>query len=276
MFIDTHLHLIARDHISYPWLKNASSLDRDWGYSEYDATARRIGITGALHMEVDCAPEDIENENNYIAQLMAQPNSLLHGTISAARPESADFQSFLDRLDTRIVKGIRRVLHIMPDDISRGSGFRKNIRKIGEKGLPFDICMSARQLDLAAELADACDNTVLVLDHCGVPDIAGGMYDDWAGAISRLAERDHVNAKISGISAYAASDWTCDHLRPYVEHIINSFGWDRVVWGSDSPICTLNASLDQWMAATQALICQASPDERAKFAHRNAQRIWNI
>lgn len=276
MFIDTHLHLVDKTRLSYPWLKDAPALDRDWSYDDYEITAQRIGITGTLHMEVDCAETDIERENDFVADLMARPDSLIRGAISAARPESAQFDAFLERLNPDVVKGIRRVLHVMPDETSQSAQFRNSIRKLGDKGLPFDICMLARQLPLATALADACENTVFVLDHCGVPDIAGGAFDDWATAITQLAERPHVNAKISGITAYTAPGWTLDTLRPYVEHIIAAFGWDRVVWGSDSPVCTLNSSLDQWMAITQALIAGASESERAAFTHENAQRIWRI
>lgn len=276
MFIDTHLHLVSREHVTYPWLTDVPALNRDWTYDEYESTAKRIGIAGVLHMEVDCAPEFIETENAFVADLMARPGSLMRGAISSARPEAEDFTSFLDRLDPKVVKGIRRVLHVVPDELSQDTGFRANVGLIGKKGLPFDICVSQRQLDLAIDLADACPNTVFVLDHCGVPDIAEDGYKDWEKSITRLAERPHVNAKISGISAYAAPDWTLETLRPYVEHIIESFGWDRVVWGSDSPVCTLNSSLDQWMATTQVLIAGASETERLAFANGNAKRIWSI
>lgn len=276
MFIDTHLHLVARDRISYPWLKDVPPLDQDWTYDAYEVTAKRIGIHRVLHMEVDCAPDCIETENTFIAELMARPASLVCGAISSARPEADGFEAFLNDLDPKVVKGIRRVLHVMPDALSQSDVFRANVQRIGKKGLPFDICVLQRQLDLAIELADACPNTVFVLDHCGVPDIAGGGYNDWAKSISHLAERPNVNAKVSGISAYAKPDWTLETLRPYVEHIIENFGWKRVVWGSDSPVCTLNSSLDQWMAATQALIADASETERNAFARENAKRIWSI
>ncbi|WP_417811484.1 amidohydrolase family protein [Thalassospira alkalitolerans] len=276
MFIDTHLHLVARNRISYPWLKDAPELNRDWTYQEYETIAKRVGIEGTLHMEVDCAPNDIETENAFVAELMARPGSLIRGAISSARPEEKGFTAFLDHLDPKVIKGIRRVLHVVSDDVSQSDHFRENVQQIGKKGLPFDICVSQRQLDLAIDLADACPNTIFVLDHCGVPDIAGGGYNDWAKSIRTLAKRPHVNAKISGISAYATPDWTLDTLRPYVEHIIETFGWDRVVWGSDSPICTLNSSLNQWMAATQALIASASETERTAFSRHNAKRIWSL
>ncbi|BBU58425.1 amidohydrolase [Mameliella alba] len=276
MLIDTHLHLVDRDRISYPWLSDVPPLNRDWSYEDYEKTARRVGIGGTLHMEVDCAPGDIGKENAWVAELMARPDSLIRGAISSARPEDEGFDAFLDGLDTGVVKGIRRVLHTMPDDLSRSDRFRANVGKLGGKGLPFDICVLARQLDLAADLVDACPDTVFVLDHCGVPDIAGGAFDDWADRIADLSRRDHVNAKISGVTAYADANWTLDTLRPWVEHVIACFGWDRVVWGSDSPVCTLNASLDQWVAVTHKILSEASAEEARAIASENAVRIWSL
>lgn len=276
MLFDTHLHLVDRTRLPYPWLAGAPALDRDWSYDAYEATARRVGITDVLHMEVDVAEAAIDAETAFVAGLMARPGSLIRGAISSARPEGAGFAAWLERADRRVVKGIRRVLHVVPDAVSQDATFRDNIRRLGRAGLPFDICMLARQLPLAAALADAAPETTFVLDHCGVPDIAGGGFAGWARDLSDLARRPNVNLKISGITAYTGGSWTLDSLRPWVEHAVAAFGWARLVWGSDSPVCTLASSLPEWVAATRALFAEAAPGERAALFHRNARRIWAI
>lgn len=276
MLIDTHLHLVDRTRLDYPWLADAPALDKDWSYDDYETVAKRVGIAGTLHMEVDVASDDIAAETDFIGELMTREGSLIRGAISSTRPENEGFEASLEAIDRQVVKGFRRVLHVVPDDLSRSTLFRNNVSRLGEAGFPFDICVLARQLDIATELTDACEKTIFILDHCGVPDIAGNDFDSWSAAISEIARRPHVNAKISGISAYASPNWTLETLRPYVEHIIAAFGWDRVVWGSDSPVCTLNASLEQWVAATFALTAGASEDERSKLFNRNAKRIWNL
>lgn len=276
MLFDTHLHLVDRTRLTYPWLAQAPALDRDWSLDAYQATARRVGITDVLHMEVDVAEADIDAETAFVAGLMAQPGSLMRGAISSARPEAPGFAAWLERADRRVIRGLRRVLHVVPDDVSQGALFRENIRRLGPAGLPFDICMLARQLPLASALADAAPDTVFVLDHCGVPDIAGGAFDSWARDLADLARRPNVSVKISGITAYTGGTWTLDSLRPWVEHVIACFGWDRVVWGSDSPVCTLASSLPEWVAATRAFFAEVSADERAALFHRNARRIWQV
>jgi predicted TIM-barrel fold metal-dependent hydrolase len=274
MIFDTHLHLIDRSRLAYPWLSALPALDRDWAYDSYCAAATRLGITKVLHMEVDVAEADIDRETAWIAELMARPGSPICGAISAARPETASFEVWLDGIDRQVVRGLRRVLHVVPDEVSQDARFRRNIRALGSAGLPFDICMLQRQLPLAIELADACPDTVFVLDHCGVPAIAAGQFDDWADKITRLAERPNMNAKLSGITAYGPANWTLQTLQPYVHHMLGAFGPERIVWGSDSPVCTLLSTLPEWVASTHTLLSELSNDDRGLVLHDNAERIW--
>ncbi|MFV0493246.1 MAG: amidohydrolase family protein [Pseudorhodobacter sp.] len=276
MIFDTHLHLVDRGRISYPWLGDAPALNRDWSYEDYEKTARRIGISDVLHMEVDVAPGDIDAEIAMVAGLMARPGSLIRGAIAGARPEEGDFIPWLEKIDRNVVKGLRRVLHVVPDDISQKPLFRENVARLGAVGLPFDLCMLARQKSLAVALIDACPDTVFILDHCGVPDIEGDGFRSWAEGITDLARRPNVNAKISGITAYTGGNWTLEGLRPYIETVIGAFGWDRVVWGSDSPVCTLHSSLNQWVALSRAVLEGCSETERARLYQLNARRIWGI
>jgi predicted TIM-barrel fold metal-dependent hydrolase len=275
--IDTHLHTIDLTALPYPWLDDFAPLRKDFSAATYEAEARRCGVTDALHMEVDVRADAIEAETDYVAKLVARPDSLIRGAISACRPESGDFPAALERaLASGIVHGFRRVLHTQPEDLSESALFRANINRLADTGTPFDICMTPAQLRKAIALVDACPRVTFVVDHCGIPGIKDGMTNSWRDDIAALAERPNVNLKISGIVAYASETWRLDDLRPYVEHCIARFGWDRVVWGSDWPVCTLNGSLSTWVAATHELIAGASLEEREKFLWRNANRVWRL
>lgn len=276
--IDTHLHVIDTARLNYPWLESFEPLRRDYPVSQWETEARRSGITAALHMEVDVAEADIEAETAMAEGMMAQARSLVIGAISSCRPETNAFPAFLDLARARkSIKGFRRVLHVVPDAVSKTALFRENLRRLSGTGLPFDICMLARQLPLAAELIDSAPDVQFVLDHCGVPDVKGKAFEPWGTFIADIAKRPNVAMKISGVSAYAdAASWSVDDLRPFVEHCITVFGWDRVVWGSDWPVVTLGSSMSTWVAATHALVSGASNDEKAKLFSVNAKRIWNI
>ncbi|MCO5064088.1 MAG: amidohydrolase [Rhizobiaceae bacterium] len=278
MIIDTHLHLIDQSALSYPWLSGVPALNRDFLYSEYARQALRAGISGVLHMEVDVAPSEIETETAYVEKLSRTPGNLIRGAIAACRPEKSGFADYLERqTQNPFVKGFRRVLHVEPDALSESATFRENIGRMRGSGLTFDICVLPRQIPQAMALADVAPDVQFILDHCGVPDIKGNAEHPWREHIAEISRRPNVTAKISGVVAYADSEnWTVDTLRPYVEHVIACFGWDRVVWGSDWPVCTLGGGLAQWVAATHALLQGCSNEERSALLSGNARRIWKI
>jgi predicted TIM-barrel fold metal-dependent hydrolase len=278
MLIDTHLHLIYRDQLPYPWLAGVPPLNRDFHLETYQQEARRCGVTGALHMEVDVAPEEMAAETRHVETLAAGPGALLAGAIGACRPEDQDFPAFLEaQAANPFVKGFRRVLHVAPDALSQTPRFRENLRRLAAVRRPFDLCVRADQLKLATALIDACPDVSFVLDHCGVPAIKDRAEHPWREDLAEVARRPNVTVKISGVVAYAdAQTWTLDDIRPYVEHALGCFGWERVVWGSDWPVCTLTSSLSNWIAATHALVQGCSASERAALFHINARRIWSL
>ncbi|TPW27492.1 amidohydrolase [Martelella alba] len=271
--IDTHLHLVEKDRFSYPWLTGAPALDRTFSAVDYFAEAEQYGIEAALHMEVDVAEADMAAETRF----MLSAHRKIAGAIAACRPEDLDFPAYLEEMAAVSgVKGFRRVLHVVPDEISQAPLFAENLNRLAPLGLTFDLCVSARQLPLAIALARKCPGVQFILDHCGVPDIEGGELDPWRSHMSELAGIDNVAAKISGVIAYGGANWSVDGLRPYVSHVIERFGFDRIVWGSDFPVCTLTASLKDWVAATKTLIAGASAEEQERLFSLNAMRIYKI
>jgi predicted TIM-barrel fold metal-dependent hydrolase len=278
MIFDTHLHLINQSALRYPWLSSVPALNRDFTYDEYAVQAHRAGIEAAQHMEVDVYPADIEAETGHVKALSQQKGSLLRGAIASCRPEEPGFAAYLERqLADPFVKGFRRVLHVMPDELSEGALFRENIKRLAGAQLTFDLVVLPHQIPKAIALADLAPDVQFVLDHCGVPDIKGDGEHPWREHMAEIARRPNVIGKISGVVAYAdPASWTVDTLRPYVEHTIRCFGWDRVVWGSDWPVCTLGGGLATWVAATHALLGGVSVDERTRLLSANAKQLWSL
>lgn len=276
--VDTHLHIIDRKRLSYPWLSGVPALNRDFSYREYERQALRAGISDALHMEVDVAPDDIEAETSFVHELAKTPGNMIRGVLSACRPEESGFASMLERqLADSFVKGYRRLINPLADGVSESPAFVENIRRLAGTRMTFDLHVHAHQMERAMRLADAAPGVSFILDHCGVPDVKGGDIGAWRRGITEIARRPHVAGKISGVAAYGDPEtWTADTLRPYVEHMIESFGWDRVVWGSDWPVCTLGGGLLHWIAATQAILSGSSKEEREKLLWQNANRLWNL
>ena len=277
--IDTHLHLVYRDSLTYPWLGSEPALAaRDWTYELYAAEAHSLGVTDCLHMEVDVIEADFDRETAFIRDLAGGPACRIRAAISNARPEEAGFADRIDRARADpFIRGFRRILHVVPDDVSRAPAFRENVGRLAGTGLTFDICVRSDQLGIAAELVDACPGVTFVLDHCG-----GGSasrperFATWKTALIELARRPGIVAKVSGVIGTVGEGWTVDDLRPVVETTIEAFGWDRVVWGSDWPWSAQRASLTDWIEATYRLVEGASEAEREKLFHRNASRIYGV
>ena len=277
MIIDTHLHLIYRDRLSYPWLAGVPPLDADFTHGFYAREARRLGIAAARHMEVDVVVDDMARETAMIKTLADETGSLIIGAIAACRPESPDFPAYLDTVSADpFVRGFRRVLHVMPDDLSEGALFRENIRRLAGTGLAFDLCVLPHQIEKAIALADLAPDVSFVLDHCGVPDIKNGGFDAWKGPVAEIARRPNVTVKLSGLPAYGAESWTLEDLKPYFTHVADRFGFGRMVWGSDWPVCTLGGGLSTWLGATHALLSGVSLEEKRRVLCDNAARLWAI
>ncbi|HEY4202563.1 MAG TPA: amidohydrolase [Devosiaceae bacterium] len=271
--LDTHLHLIYKDRFSYPWLATKPVLDRQWPAEDYFAEAIPLGIEAALHMEVDVAESDMLEETRFVTQLHKQ----VIGAIAAARPEHADFPAYLEEVSAiPHVRGIRRILHEVPDAVSETPLFAENIRRLAGYNLPFDLCLRADQLPIGLALVKKAPDVQFILDHCGNPDIASNAVEPWLASIRDLAALPNIAAKISGIATNARPGWTAETLQPFVEHVIESFGWDRVVWGSDRPVLSQNGTLARWVEATRAIIAGASADEQAKLLYRNAERLYRL
>lgn len=276
-FIDTHQHLIWRDRLGYGWTAGIPALATgDFTPEDYQAQTKGLGIAGTIFMECGVDDADYQAEARYVASRVGRDGIL--GQIASIRPETdAGFDAWLEECGGLPVKGFRRILHVVADEMSQSATFRRNLKKIGQKGLAFDMCFLARQLPIAEELARACDGQPLVLDHCGVPDIAGGAFDDWAKGIDRLAALPHVSVKLSGISAYCAPGTAgVATLKPWADHVIARFGADRVVWGSDWPVVLVGAGLVPWIKMTRALIAGLSADEQAAIVAGNARRIYGV
>lgn len=270
--LDTHLHLIYPERFSYPWLSGAPVLNKRWSVEDYFAEAIGLGIDSAVHMEVDVAEADMLGETEYVLGL---PRIL--GAIAGCRPEHMNFVDQIEQLSEHPhVKGVRRILHEVPDDLSQSDLFVENIRHLPDYNLSFDLCLRADQLPIGMMLVQRAPDVEFILDHCGVPDVAGKGLDPWRAYITEFARLPNVVAKISGVMAYAGPNWTVDDLRPFVEHVIESFGWDRVVWGSDHPVVTRTGSLTRWVEATHQIIAGASDSEKAKLLHANAERVYRV
>jgi predicted TIM-barrel fold metal-dependent hydrolase len=277
--LDTHQHLVYREKASYGWTKDIPLLaEGNFTLDDYKTLTEGLGIGGTLFMETGVDDPDYQQETRFVKSLADNSDNGMIGLISSIRPESDEaFENWLEETIEMGVVGYRRILHVMPDDTSQSDIFRKNVRKIGVSGKTFDICFLPGQLPIACELAKACENTKLILNHCGVPDIAGDGLDPWRQDIKALAQIPNVICKLSGLMAYCAPGTSSlETIEPYVDHVLNCFGPNRMVWGSDWPVVNLAKGLPEWIAVTRKILGKLSADEASSIAYGTAQIVYKV
>jgi predicted TIM-barrel fold metal-dependent hydrolase len=273
--IDTHQHLILRDRLGYGWTAGIPALaERDFTPTDYARLTEGKGVVGRIFMETGVDDADYQAE----ARLVAGMEGFL-GQIASVRPEAdAGFDAWLEEAGGLRVVGFRRILHVVADDVSQSETFRANLRKIGRAGYPFDLNFLARQLiPVGVPLLRACPDQSFILDHCGVPDVAAGEWEVWERGVTRFAAFPNVVVKLSGITAYcAAGTASAARVRPYVERLLELFGPQRMLWGSDWPVVDLGAGLPGWIEMTGELLSGLSEAERAAIGTGTARRVYGV
>ena len=289
--IDTHQHLWDLSRFQLPWLDGVEPLNRSFLPADYAAAAEDCGVERTVYMEVDAAPEQIAAEVDHVGQLCADPADPMAAAVVSGRPADPGFADWVGRLrDEPHVRGVRRILHAdAPPGTCLQEAFVDGVRRLGDAGLSFDVCLRPGELDDAVTLSERCPGTLLILDHCGNadPNIVAGTAGpeegpfahtagQWRDGISALGQRTNVVCKISGIVARVTEGWSAELLAPTVNHCLDAFPPDRVVFGGDWPVCTLGASLGEWVQALRRIIAARSEEDQRALLHGNAARLYRL
>jgi predicted TIM-barrel fold metal-dependent hydrolase len=262
-----------------PWIKKGDPLARNYLPSDYLAAIKETGITTSVYLEVDVAPEQQLAEAEYIAKLCASKKEPTRAAVISGRPADEGFEKYIRRFkDHPSIRGVRRVLH--GEETKPGhcleKAFVKGIQLLGKFGLHFEFCVRHAELPDATKLAGLCPDTRFVLDHCGNPDLK--KHEKWKKDLEALAKRKNVVAcKVSGIVASATpGKWSADDLAPVVNHTIATFGPDRVMFGSDWPVCTKTATIAEWLGALQKIVKGRKMEDNRKLFHDNAVKVYRL
>ncbi|MBN2476112.1 MAG: amidohydrolase family protein [Pirellulales bacterium] len=291
--VDTHQHLWDLAKFDLPWLKSDRQLNRSFVTEDYREAVRGLGVVQAVYMEVAVAEGQQRAEAEHVVELCKRPDNPTVAAVIGGRPGADGFPEYIRRFqDGPHVKGVRQIIQ-RPAETVDGQ-FLRGIRLLGELGMSFDLCVPPTELAAAAKLVDQCPDTRFILDHCGNADpqavraAVGRDASDRAAALRRagqqwrrdiaaLARRRHVVCKISGIVARAdKATWTPEDLAPTVDHCLEVFGPDRVMFGGDWPVCTKVASLRQWLEALLQIVGQRDQTQQRRLLHDNAVRFYGL
>ena len=292
--VDTHQHLWDLTKLTLPWLKSAPEiLSKTYGLAEYAKATEGLNVVQAVYMEVDVRPEDHVREAEILVDICRSGKAPTVAAVISGRPGLPTFDAYIrERAKAPEIRGVRQVLHSpeAPRGMCLEPQFVKSVKLLGELNLSFDLCMRPQELADGLKLAKTCPNTRFIVDHCGnaapaafLPESQRGgkpaAHDTntWKSDILALADCPNVICKISGViaSAPAGVPFT-DSLAPIVNHCLDAFGPDRVVFGGDWPVCLLGGSYKDWLTTLRTLIANRPVEHQHKLLHGNARRFYRL
>jgi L-fuconolactonase len=276
MKIDAHQHFWNPTRGDYGWIPEGDAvLDRAYGPADLAPHLARAGVERTIL--VQAAPTVAETD--YLLGI-ADATPFVGGVVGWV-DFGRDDRAALSRLAGHPkFKGVRPMIQDLPDvgwmleeDIQWG------FRAIGELGLRFDALGFPRHLPNFLTLLKRYPGMKVVLDHCLKPQIrdpSDATFRTWAEGMSRLAGETGAFCKFSALVTEAGPDWTVDQLRPYAAHVFGVFGAERVMWGSDWPVCRLRGSYEDWLGAAEALTSDLSGAERAQIFGGTAAGFYGM
>lgn len=249
--VDAHHHLWDLSVRDQPWIDGPAltSLRRSFGVDELVGAAR--GIDATVLVQTVGVPEETPD-----LLAIAAAEDLIAGVVGWVDLTAPDVDDALAAVRSEWLVGIRHQVQGEPDPrwLCRDD-VRRGLRAVAAAGLVYDLLTLPHQLPAAIETVRALDDLVFVVDHLSKPPIASGELEPWATDIRALAAHENVACKLSGMVTEADWErWTVDDLRPYAEVVLEAFGPERVMFGSDWPVCTLAASYGEVVAAAEALV----------------------
>ncbi|HLW65336.1 MAG TPA: amidohydrolase family protein [Gemmataceae bacterium] len=278
--VDTHQHLWDLKKFRLPWIKPDAPINHSYLPSDYAKATHGLNVVKAVYMEVDVDPKQQPEEVEYITELCKSKETPTVAAVVSGRPNSDGFKAYVTPLrDNKYIKGIRQVLHgeSTPSGYCLTKEFIKGIQLLGTLGLSFDLCMRAPELPDATKLIDACPDTRFILDHCGNEPVTNKDHTQWKRDMTELAKRKNVVGKVSGIVASAKpGEWKVDDLAPIINHVLEVFGPERVMFGGDWPVCTLAATYRQWVEALKSIVKERPPEEQKKLFYDNAAKFYRL
>jgi len=245
--------------------------------SRYLFEADGLNIVHTIYMEVDVDPAQHTAEAEYVIDLCSRKDNPMAAATIGGRPADPGFAAYVERFAASpYVRGVRQVLHGgIPTSEFLSEPFIAGVCLLGDHDLHFDLCLKPTEIGAGAEMADRCPNTRFVLDHCGNGEVLSEDRSKWAADITEMARRENVICKISGIVVGAKPDvWTPSDLEPIILHCVEAFGSDRVVFGSDWPVCTLLSTYRCWVEALQSIVSEWSEAEKRKLFFDNAAEFY--
>src|SRR5688500_3511806 len=266
--IDTHLHIWDLSRIRYPWLASVPMLNKSHLIADYRRACGQVEVAKMVFVQCDCDTSQAQQEAAWVSAV-AKADPRIRGIVAWAPLDKGDaVEADLAQFGaTPLVKGIRRIIQFDPDNgFCLRPEFVRGVQSLHAHGLSFDLCIIHLQLANTTKLVQQCPDVQFVLDHIGKPNIKAGLLDPWRAELRELSRMENVSCKLSGLVTEADhAKWTLADLRPYIDHVVDCFGFDRLMFGGDWPVSTQAAEYPRWVATLDDALRGCSPGELRKI-----------
>ncbi len=278
--VDAHLHLWDPVRVPLSWQQPGSLLARPYGVEDYARDCGPIAVEAMVFVECDVDAGGYEEEIVLVEENRRRDPRIGAIVCKAPVEQGPRVLDFLGPLAARhpLVTGVRRLIEFDPDpELCIRPAFIEGVRSLAELGLTFDVNVHHTQLQYALQFARAVDNVPLMLDHCGKPPVLEGALDPWRGLIRELARLPNVHCKLSDLPVEANREhWTAADVRPYIDTVVEAFGFDRLVFGGDWPVCLQATTLARWIGVLDEALHGCTNRELHNYYRDNARRFYRL
>ncbi len=272
--LDAHQHFWKYNPRRDAWISDdMAAIRRDFLPVDLEGMLAANGFDGCVAVQADQSLD----ETQFLLDLAAR-HPFIKGVVGWVDLRSSRLDETLETLahDPRL-RGIRHVAQAERDDFLAQDDVIRGIGRLGDLGLTYDILVFERQLPAALTLTSRLPDHAFVVDHLAKPRIKEGRLEPWAARLKELARRPNVCCKISGLVTEADwTGWRPEHLRPYLDVAFDAFGADRVMFGSDWPVCLTAASYERVLGVVDEYAAALSADERDGLFGGNAARFYGL
>ncbi len=275
MIVDSHQHFWQVGRFDYPWMsRKGEVLYRDYLPPALEPILRRCGVEKTILVQASNSLE----ETRWLLSL-ADQYPFIAGVVGwidlSVREVGQQLSEFIAHPK---FKGVRHLVESEPsNDWLIQPNVLDGLRTLASAGVSFDLLVHTRHLKRARTVAESCPELSLVVDHMAKPPIASGEVSDWARAIKEVAVFPNISCKLSGLVTEASwSDWRIEDLKRFVDTALEYFGPQRLMFGSDWPVCLLAASYDRVLESFQSLLADLNDEERSCIFSRNATEFYRL
>lgn len=272
--IDAHHHLWQYNPAIHGWIDESMQVvRRDFFPEDLLPALEENGVEGSVLVQVEMTEDD-----NAFSLEQAAKYSFIKGIVGWVDLLAPDLPGQLEQWKQQpVMKGFRHVAQAEPNDFLARPEVIHGIGHLGNAGFTYDILIKPPQLDAALTLVRALPHQPFVVDHVAKPYIATGEMGTWAARMRELAAHENVYCKLSGMVTEADwRHWEYGQLKPYMELVLEAFGPNRLMFGSDWPVCLVAAGYTQWVQTVERFVSTLSEAEQQAIWRHNAVRFYNL